>query len=463
MTKSTEQEERKTRTDTGSPQRGLESTTSEPFMDALLLDEDPVEFAQLCEQYRRCFKSELARQLAARLAFHNLQLQRAARAEAGLIKRERVLVARRQDERRRAQLHLDPWVGAVRDARASGPESSSTDGEPVLTRASHREGEQAQAPGDSLLGAVINAYRSDSAGMDRKGAVRELQALANKIRRKGPEPDLDLRVVRHIVGKSDDSLVRLLISRCFEWVTARTFPDDDRKEVAALAQEEWAELIAAQIEQQLPFFVLRKELEESIDEDIRRWEQDGLALPPARELERVTKYRASAQQGYASTLELAMRAEKMFGSQVGGEHSDHLPFPGNVVLTTLFSVIHLSPDATSLLVGDFTNMVNTALRGDGEGVHLDCREVGSILTSFGLESRKRTSKGYRLWLDRASRQKFHELAKRYGLANPTDSPVRSRMRDCTMCQGKGKGKGTKAQGKRVSPAKKGRRKSKAKR
>lgn len=459
MPKTTEQEERKRRTNTGIPQRGLESTTSELFMDALLLDEDPTEFLQLCEQYRRCFKSGIARQLAARLAFYDLQIQRAARAEAGLINKERVLDARRYDERKLAQAHFDPWVGAVRDARASGPEAISNDREPALTRASHREEEQAQAPEDSLLGAVINAYRSDSAGMEWKGAVRELQTLANKIRRKGPEPDLDLRVVRHIFGKSDDPLERLLISRYFEWITARTFPNDEEKEVVALAQEEWAELIAAQIEQQLPFFVLRKKWEEWIDEDIRRWEQDGLALPPARELEGVTKYRASAQQGYASTLELVMRAERMFGSQVGGERGDHLPFPGNVVLTTLFSVIHLSPDATSLLVGDFTDMVNTALRGDGEGVHLDCREVGSILTSFGFESRKRTSKGYRLWLDRGSRQKIHELAKRYGLANPTDSPVCSRMRDCTMCQGKG----TKARGKRVSPAKKGRRKSKAKR
>ncbi len=459
MTQTTEQEERQARTKAGSPQRGLESTTSEPLMDALLPDEDPAEFVQLCERYRRCFRSGLARQLAARLAFHDLQLQRVARAEAGLIKREQVLVARRHDERSLAQFHLNPWLGAVRDALASGPEAISADREPAPTRASHREREQ--APEHSLLGAVLNAYTSESAGMHWRGAVRELQTLANKIRCNGPDPDLDLRVVRHIVGKSDDPLLRLLISRYFEWVIARTCPDDDRKEVAAHGPEEWAELIAAQIELQLPFFVIRKKWEEWIDEDIRRWEQEGLALPPARELERVSKCRASAQQGFASTLELAMRAERTFGSQVGGEHSDHLPFPGNVVLTTLFSVIHLSPDATSLLVGDFTNMVNRALRGDGEGVHLDCREVGSILTSFGLESRKRTSKGYKLWLDRASRQKIHELAKRHGLANPTDSPVRSRMRDCTMCQGKGKG--TKAQGKRVSPAKKGRRKSKAKR
>ncbi len=459
MTKATEQEETEARTSTGSPQRGLESTTSEPFMDALLPDEDPTQFVQLCEQYRRCFKSGIARQLAARLAFHDLQIQRAGRAEAGLIKRERVLVARRHDERRRAQDHLNPWVGAVRDALASGPEAISTDREPALTRASHSEREQ--APKHSLLGAVIDAYTAESAGMDWKSAVRELQTLASKIRRKGPEPDLDLRVVRNIVGKSDDPLVRFLISGYFHWIMARTCPDDDGKEVAALAQEEWAELIAAQIELQLPFFVIRKKWEEWIDEDILRWEQEGLALPPARELERVTKCRASAQHGFESTLELAIRAERTFGSQVGEKHSDHLPFPGNVVLTTLFSVIHLSPDATSLLVGDFTDMVNTALRGDGEGVHLDCREVGHLLTSFGLESRKRTSKGYRLWLDRGSRQKIHELAKRYDLANPTDSPVRSRMRDCTMCQGKGKG--TKARGKRVSPAKKGRRKSKAKR
>lgn len=105
----------------------------------------------------------------------------------------------------------------------------------------------------------------------------------------------------------------------------------------------------------------------------------------------------------------------------------------NAVLAGLFWQIHLHTDEGLIGVGAFGQFVNNLLRKRGERLTLTPRKVGSALSSLIISSKERTNAGWRIWLDRAARQRIHALVKLYGNEYLSDLFLSSLMRNCQMC------------------------------
>ena len=99
------------------------------------------------------------------------------------------------------------------------------------------------------------------------------------------------------------------------------------------------------------------------------------------------------------------------------------------VLQILDSCIHQSSYGFTLAHIELTRVVNLRLKLDGESSHTSPHQIGRVLTSFGLIDRKRTNTGYVLIFGRETRDRIHQLVRRYGI-EPEDSASRE---TCHLC------------------------------
>lgn len=85
------------------------------------------------------------------------------------------------------------------------------------------------------------------------------------------------------------------------------------------------------------------------------------------------------------------------------------------ILNVLESHIHENPSDSTCANSDLTAAVNVRLEYERELFHATPRQVGHVLTSFGLTERKRTNTGWVLVLSRDTRDRIHKLVRRYGV------------------------------------------------
>ena len=89
----------------------------------------------------------------------------------------------------------------------------------------------------------------------------------------------------------------------------------------------------------------------------------------------------------------------------------------SVVLAALFSMVHFYNGKNSMWVSEVGGVVNDMLKRGGESMKLTPRKVGSVLTSLGFLSRKRTNKGWTITLYQSDKKRIHEMVKNHGLDN----------------------------------------------
>jgi hypothetical protein len=99
------------------------------------------------------------------------------------------------------------------------------------------------------------------------------------------------------------------------------------------------------------------------------------------------------------------------------------------VLQTLDWYIHTSGTDATYANSDLTGAVNLKLKYDRELFHASPRDVGHVLTSFGLTERKRTNAGWVLLLSRDTRARIHTLLRRYAIE--IDTSVN--RQGCSLC------------------------------
>ena len=88
------------------------------------------------------------------------------------------------------------------------------------------------------------------------------------------------------------------------------------------------------------------------------------------------------------------------------------------ILMVLMSVAHLLKGKT-LLVGDAANWANKFLADGNESIKLSPHAVGHILTTFGIQSRKRTNRGWLLEFDKSLCRSVHILIQRLPPRTPS--------------------------------------------
>ena len=110
--------------------------------------------------------------------------------------------------------------------------------------------------------------------------------------------------------------------------------------------------------------------------------------------------------------------------------------PGRTaVLEALFERIHKYREEGSCLIGELTKDVNRALAQAGEHRRLNPREVGGVLTTFGFLNRRRTSKGWMMWLGRSVEKRIHFLMTVYGIRCSADVlPSPELSNSCEFCR-----------------------------
>jgi hypothetical protein len=97
------------------------------------------------------------------------------------------------------------------------------------------------------------------------------------------------------------------------------------------------------------------------------------------------------------------------------------PAQGSCV-RVLHALICEFPASGGFRVRELTDAVNVDLASRGEPSRLNERKFGDVLTSLGLTNRTRKNVGYVLWLNRADRERIHQMARDYGVGDvPTDS------------------------------------------
>jgi hypothetical protein len=88
------------------------------------------------------------------------------------------------------------------------------------------------------------------------------------------------------------------------------------------------------------------------------------------------------------------------------------------------------------------NKVNDRLKDQGEATIQSGKQMGGVLTSFGVTDRKKTNRGTELILRRATWEQVHELQRMHKVATQT---TQEQMDKCPHCKGKG--------GNSISPSK----------
>jgi hypothetical protein len=156
---------------------------------------------------------------------------------------------------------------------------------------------------------------------------------------------------------------------------------------------------------------------------------DYLLRPRARDLLRALS---------AATAQDAMRCRRLLKFFQSGQASPSEPLSPaqNAVLRWLFEFVH--PDEikeySSLRIAELTEKVNQYLKAKGEGLQLQPRKVGAVLTSLGFCSRTRTNTGWTLQLTRQDAERIHQLAGSYGIDRSWDRALRNDQSECTLCK-----------------------------
>jgi len=106
----------------------------------------------------------------------------------------------------------------------------------------------------------------------------------------------------------------------------------------------------------------------------------------------------------------------------------------NVVLLSVYSIVHARKDYVAIQTGDLTNAVNNFLELAGERLRLRPRKVGAILTSLGFCNRERTNSGWIVLLNRGDAEKAHQLAEHHGIDKMSVRFQKVSPAECELCR-----------------------------
>jgi hypothetical protein len=112
-------------------------------------------------------------------------------------------------------------------------------------------------------------------------------------------------------------------------------------------------------------------------------------------------------------------------------HREPLPPEESAVLAALYGVAHQEKQPERPCITDLTHLVNLRLAATHERLRIKPRRIGSVLSSFGISQRCRTSRGWAIWLELDDRKKIHQLADRYGL-DRSDFEIET-FSKCSLC------------------------------
>jgi hypothetical protein len=119
------------------------------------------------------------------------------------------------------------------------------------------------------------------------------------------------------------------------------------------------------------------------------------------------------------------------------DNQEPLPPEEAAVLQTLYKEIHrLAENADYFFILQLTSLVNADLKEAGVGLRLTPRGVGAALLSLGFTSRKRTNRGWLVWIDRKQQERIHKLIEDYGMDDESYLPLPIYCRRCEYCDPK---------------------------
>ena len=101
----------------------------------------------------------------------------------------------------------------------------------------------------------------------------------------------------------------------------------------------------------------------------------------------------------------------------------------SVVLEAAIQKVHTKP-GECVFVGEIAETANSILRGRGDVAQHHAREVGAILSGFGLK-KKRKPRGESILLDSTVAIHLHQLAKQLGVLNTAPKG------QCALCEQNG--------------------------
>jgi hypothetical protein len=116
-------------------------------------------------------------------------------------------------------------------------------------------------------------------------------------------------------------------------------------------------------------------------------------------------------------------------------NKEPLPPHENAVLVALFVAVHQHINGGAISVKDMTKYVNMGLAASGERHRLKPRQVGAILTKFGITHRCRSNGGWIVLLFQEDYKLIHRLAERHGLDHR--DPLCTTRRNCILCTNAG--------------------------
>jgi hypothetical protein len=108
-----------------------------------------------------------------------------------------------------------------------------------------------------------------------------------------------------------------------------------------------------------------------------------------------------------------------------------LPAGQMATLASLFKWTHVQPEQESYALGQLKDEANINLAAAGERFRLNEKIVSSLLRTFGFLNRKRTNSGWVVSMDRAARERIHQLVYVYG-ASPL--PTVGLGEPCPFCE-----------------------------
>jgi hypothetical protein len=102
------------------------------------------------------------------------------------------------------------------------------------------------------------------------------------------------------------------------------------------------------------------------------------------------------------------------------------------VLDGLFAVTHRNDVFLQMSVGELTRHMFEIYKAAGQAVKLEPRAVGAILDKFVI-ARTRKNSGWMFFVHNKTRERVHELAKKYGLNIPLESLGVNSSVTCQYC------------------------------